>query len=95
MTCTKTTSSTTRGAHRHDGVATMEPPERLVAWLAKPEVSVSTCGDWATALQYGWSAGLRESLVNTHEDQPEHGWRQGAVRHNPARRRSLTVVSPQ
>ena len=36
------------------------------------------------ALQYGWSAGLRERLMDAHEDQPEHGWRQGAMRHNPA-----------
>ena len=26
----------------------------------------------------------RKSLVDSHEDQPEHGWRQGAMRHNPA-----------
>ena len=62
----------------------MEQLETMVAWSTRRNVTVPTCGDWATALQYGWSAGLRESLVNTREDQPEHGWRQGAVRHNPA-----------
>ena len=61
----------------------MAQMEMLVAWLARLEVTRTTCGDWDTALQYRRSAGLRESLVESHEGQPEHGWRKGAVRHNP------------
>ena len=44
MTCTKTTSSTTRGEPRHDGVVTLEQPEILVAWLARLEGTGPSCG---------------------------------------------------
>jgi hypothetical protein len=34
-------------------------------------------------LQYRCSACLTQSLVYAHANQPEHSWRQGAVRNNP------------
>jgi hypothetical protein len=56
----------------------------LVVGLARLAMTMPTCGDWDTALQYRWSASLRESLGESHEGQPCSGWRQGAARHNPA-----------
>jgi hypothetical protein len=45
MTCTKTTPLPTLGEHRHDGAATMEQPETMVAWLIRPNMTVPTCGE--------------------------------------------------
>jgi hypothetical protein len=56
----------------------------LLAWLARLEVTVSTCGDWDTCATVRLERLPQGKPGDAYEGQPAYGWRQGAVCHNPA-----------